>query len=397
MFIIRILNFLKGYIIFTAEGFFLERFLNIAAHRNIYLWDIRRLGTAKMRMRISTRGFTKIREVAEKTQSHVEIISKRGIPFFIKKYRGRTAFAVGLAVFFVIVFVLSFFIWAVDIDYEGTRVHPNIVRAELYSAGLKAGTPTFLINKQSIASQLMTNIPEFSWVGINIQGTRAIIQIKERAIIPEVEDLSVPCNIKAKRAGIIDSISTRLGEQLVQKGLAVTEGQLLVNGVVDSNELGVRYLHATADIIARTWLTSSAIAEPTIEIRTQTGRTKSKHTLDLFGFNIRLFTSDKVEFAEYDRVSEIRQIRLSQNLVLPFALHYDKFYEVDKINQPINENESIAGAKAKIIADLYSKLTPDAQVLGEELTTSTTSAGELLVTVTLECLENIGQKEEILH
>ncbi len=39
--IIKIWHYLKGYVIIKIEGLTLERFLNLAANKDIYLWDIK--------------------------------------------------------------------------------------------------------------------------------------------------------------------------------------------------------------------------------------------------------------------------------------------------------------------------------------------------------------------
>ena len=42
MLFIRILNYIKGYLIITINGVFAERFINICVHRNILIWDVSR-------------------------------------------------------------------------------------------------------------------------------------------------------------------------------------------------------------------------------------------------------------------------------------------------------------------------------------------------------------------
>ena len=44
MLFIRILNYIKGYLIITINGVFAERFINICVHRNILIWDEKTAG-----------------------------------------------------------------------------------------------------------------------------------------------------------------------------------------------------------------------------------------------------------------------------------------------------------------------------------------------------------------
>ena len=40
---IKIWNYFRGYVIIRVEGLTLEKFLNLATNKDIYLWDIERI------------------------------------------------------------------------------------------------------------------------------------------------------------------------------------------------------------------------------------------------------------------------------------------------------------------------------------------------------------------
>lgn len=395
MLLIRLINFLKGYVVLSAEGFFLERFLNLAAHNNIYLWNVRRLGSQKMRVSLSAKAYSQIDEISAKTNVTTTVLHEKGLPFLMQKYRRRTSFVIGTILCFFMIITLSFFLWDIELDYTGSDVPHERIISELSYAGLRTGRPLFLIQREQAILHLMSAIPEFSWVGINIQGTRAIVQITETRDAPEIEDTTLPCNIIAMRAGVIEEIHTLLGEPLVEAGTAIAEGQLLVSGVIDSPQLGTRLLHASAEITARTWLEESTTAILHVELRPRTSRTRSFHSLELFGFRIPLYFRGEMPFAEFERHVWSRYLTLGRNLLLPFAFHYDKFYEVEVVRQPISEEEAIRNAHARLVESLISQLLPNSQILGETTTLSTSPAGETVVTVTFENLEHIGRKVEI--
>jgi len=396
MFLIKILNFIKGYISFTVEGFFVERFLNIAIHRKIYLWDIKHLGSQKARMCISRAGFELLDDIAEKTDVEVKKIKEIGLPFFIQKYRGRTAFFAGAAFFFIFLFAMSFFLWAVEIDYEGDVPLARIEQG-LENSGLKIGKPMALVNKQHIENTMMTGFAEFAWVGLNKSGTVARVTIKDRLVAPIIEDETIPCNIIAAKPGIITKIDTRLGQALVIEGMAVSEGELLVAGVIDSAALGVRYLHAMSEIEAETMIQKSATAPLLKEVITRTKNAKSRHFLNAFGLHIPLFFSDNVPFAEFERESVQKQARLGKSIFLPFILHYDKFYEVKKETVAIGEAEAIEIAKTRLAEEIKKDLTAGGQILSENLEQTLSPAGEIVITLTWTCSEKIGKQVEILR
>ena len=65
MFLVRLANFIYGYVVIIIEGMFPERFLNICARRGIYLWNVKKEGKYQISANISVRGFKMVRPVAK--------------------------------------------------------------------------------------------------------------------------------------------------------------------------------------------------------------------------------------------------------------------------------------------------------------------------------------------
>ena len=83
MFIANIINYI------SAEGCFLERFINICARRGILLRDIKRTGSERITAKISVRAFMRIRSIAFKTRTRVRVLARRGVMFWLKRYKSR--------------------------------------------------------------------------------------------------------------------------------------------------------------------------------------------------------------------------------------------------------------------------------------------------------------------
>ena len=179
MFLLRLANFIRGYIIISVEGYFLERFLNICTNRNIFLWDIKRRGTTKMTACISIAGFKRIATIAYKSRCRVKIIKRAGLPFIVSKHKKRYAFSRGVCLFFCLIFIMSSFIWGIEISGI-EKIDENTVRQLLYENGLKIGMLKNMVDVDAVRSKMMTNMPEIAWIGINIIGSKAEVEIKER-------------------------------------------------------------------------------------------------------------------------------------------------------------------------------------------------------------------------
>ena len=81
-----ILNNLAGYLRIRVEGYSPERFLNLCCYHGIFLWNLRPAKGA-YEMNIRVRDFRRLRPMVRKSRAKVRITQKRGVPFFIHKYR----------------------------------------------------------------------------------------------------------------------------------------------------------------------------------------------------------------------------------------------------------------------------------------------------------------------
>ena len=139
--------YLVGFISISVEGFFVERFINKCLVENIFLWNIKNEKSTFLRARIEARDFKKIKKIARKTNCRVKIESKKGLPFFIFNYRKRKIFVIIFLLIFVTIFVLTKFIWNVDII--GTdKINKNEIEALLRNEGIYSGNlKLFNLNK----------------------------------------------------------------------------------------------------------------------------------------------------------------------------------------------------------------------------------------------------------
>src|SRR5690554_3884232 len=113
---IKTWNFLRGYVIIRVEGLTLERFLNLAATNDIYLWDINRVDYAILEMKATIEGFRALKEVIKKVGCRVEIVEKRGLPFILYRLKYRKMLGFGFIVFFILIIFLSSIVWDIDIN-----------------------------------------------------------------------------------------------------------------------------------------------------------------------------------------------------------------------------------------------------------------------------------------
>ncbi|MCL2383627.1 MAG: sporulation protein YqfD [Oscillospiraceae bacterium] len=222
-----LLNYILGYVRIRAEGLFIERFINICINKKIFLWKTRREKSTILYANVSIKEFRRLREVSKKTKSIVNIKAKKGLPFILHKYRKRKIFFLLLLTVFAMLAISSNYIWNIEIKGDIAIPHEEIIRS-LEEEGLRIGIRKSGLDKNEVIRGIRLNRDDIAWIGINIRGTNAIVEIREVVRAPEIVREDEYCHIVADRSGMITKINVRNGTANVQVGDIVREGDILV-------------------------------------------------------------------------------------------------------------------------------------------------------------------------
>lgn len=338
MLLIKLFNLFKGYVVILVKGTFPERFLNLCTRRKIFLWNIKR--EENMTANISIQDFKRLKEISKKSFCRIHIIKKVGLPFFIYKHKKRKAMVIGIVGIAVVLYIMSYFVWAVQI-IGNTNISYDLLEQELYNAGVKSGVLRKNIDTYSVRNKLMINIPELSWMSVNIKGTTAVVEIKERNILPPAFPKDQPCSIVAKTGGVIEVANVVEGERLISPGDVVQKGQILVSGVLEGDLAGIRYVHSDGDIVATTWHEKTFDLPMYKEVKNYTGKEKSKHSLKILDFCVKLYIDGEVSYENYERKTFEKRLSLGNGFVLPLSFNYDKYFEQTVSKIKMTEKEAV--------------------------------------------------------
>ena len=127
----------------------------------------------------------------------------------------------------------------------------------LSQTGFRKGMLIYNIDKKLIQQEMIKNFDEFSWIWIDLNGTRANVTIKERVPVPEISDNTDYSNCVASSDGVIVEVMPRYGKQIVFPGDVVKRGDLLISGISETKADDIRYLHADGIVMAKTWYSIS--------------------------------------------------------------------------------------------------------------------------------------------
>jgi len=323
---------IKGYVRIRVTGFGLERFLNMAAYRGVYLWDVVRTPQG-VELNVTIKGFKMLKGCAKKTKCRTKIIKKNGVPFLLYRYRKRKLLMGGVAFFLLGLFILSSFIWRIEIEGNETLSHDTVM-VFLEEQGLRVGAPKFILNNRAIQQSLLNNFAEISWADVHTRGTRTTVRLAEALPPQEILDRRTPAHIVATAEGLITNVITWSGAPMVRQGDVVREGELLVSGILelvpDTPGTPLVYAHAQAEVWARRYHPIEFTVSLAYSEKNFTGKTATSHTLQLLFFRNRRITlpGGGNSFASYDRITTYHQPGVSGNYPMPVVLittHYSEF------------------------------------------------------------------------
>ena len=242
-----LLNRLRGQVRLRVECAFPERVLNLCGVRDLAFWDLEWENAAAFTCRMSRRDFHALSRAAERLECTLTVVGREGAPFFLGRFRHRQALVVGMVGLGLGLFLGSFFVWDYQITGNETVPEERILRV-LEQCGVGIGSFGLALDGEDIRNQVLLEIPELSWVAVNVSGCRAEVQVRERVEPPELLDETTPSNVVARRSGLVLEIRDWNGMAAVQPGTAVTEGQLLISGVEDLDTLVAPYGTVTSTL-----------------------------------------------------------------------------------------------------------------------------------------------------
>lgn len=246
-----IYNYFGGYVTVSISGRQPERFINLCMQKNIYIWNLNRLGD-KIEFNISKKAFFLIRHIAFRTGIRVRILKKNGFFLLLRKLKKRKLLISVFLVFFILINILSSFVLKIEILNE-TDIPEEKIIAKLSEIDLKKFSLRSNIDVKEISIALRNGFDSVAWVGVYEKGTRVVIDIKGRVKPPAIVEKNIPCNLVAKRDGIVKSLTAENGEKSVAPGQMVKKGQVLISGVLPiKNSEEKRYVHSMGSVMADT-------------------------------------------------------------------------------------------------------------------------------------------------
>lgn len=387
--IIKLLRSVCGYVSFVGEGGFPERFLNLCARGRVRVW-----GTCAYEEKITgfttADGYKRLRHIAKKSGVKLRLGERYGLPFFIRRNRNRGGLLLGAVLGVALLCVLSQRIWFIQVKGNETISDTQIVQ-QFEQFGVCVGVKGESINSTVIQNEAYSTLADYSWLAVNVKGSTATIEVREKNDAPDVVDKNAPCNIVAARDGIIIRLEVYDGIKEISDGYPVVEGDLLVNGITQNEDKSSVLRHAQGKCLASTLHNIEVFVPYKNEYFVFDRNGYTSYTLSLFGKNIPLGRL-KEPSGDYKHFETEKFIKTA-GVTLPFGIIKQENKGYYKTEVTLDKEQALVLAGQSFAEKAESELG-NATVVDRAVDTEYTLDG-VKITGAFVCREDIAKEEAI--
>ena len=390
MIVLRLVRWIWGYVVFTAQGLFPERFMNLTARSGINMWDVKGKGKC-LHACVMKSEYKNLRPMAKKSKMKLKVQKRRGLPFFFRRFQKRAGLLVGAALFVGILYFLSMYVWSVQVN-GCEAISEEQVKQVLSELGLNPGTLKKEIDGDRIAQSAMIRLPEVGWLAVNVRGSAVTVELRERTKPPEMVPVDEPCNLVAEMDGQVVRTEVKDGSAEVMVGDAVVKGQLLVSGVVEDKYGNNVLKHAAGRIIAATKRTLVAEVPLSQTVLRATENVIIRKRMCIFGLEIPINLTESPG-ENYAREISIDDVKAG-DVTLPITFYTEKWTEQKPVPLELNEQQ----AKEQAMKSIKEQ---ERNELGDVTVTDRQENGYVkngiyYLEATYSCEEDIAQEKQLM-
>ncbi len=315
--------------------------------------------------------------------------SEVGIPHFAKKHVKRYGLIVGAVLCALIVYLQSFVVWELEIS-GNNKISDDEIKSTLASLGFSEGSFILPSELSELQNRFILSESRISWIAINMSGTVAFVEVKERDVKEDLQEKPSMSGIVSSRDCIIELSQVTCGTSLVNIGDTVQKGQMLISPLAIGKDGNEYLVGAYGTVLARTYEEFSVQVPYYRQSASFTGRKSSAYTFSFLGKELSFDVLSFEKFDKYIRTVKTEKVKLLQKAELPI-----KMTKQEKLEYVLCE-EIITPQQARKVAfgKMYSKISqalPEAEILSTTFSESEESDCFVL-RCRVECIRDVAMR-----
>ena len=360
------------------------RFANLCRNNGIEMRHITCRNDA-IEIEIDAKHFKKLRPLVRKTHVKIHILNRQGPAFFFYRHKRRWWFLLGAAACAGTIYVLSLFIWQIDIDGNSKYTDALILQA-LAQMDVKTGCKKSEIYLPAIEEELRLMYNEITWVSASITGTKMQIELREGDMKTSEREGILPANLTADEDAVITNIVVRRGTAAVQYGDEVKKGDVLIEGKVfiyneDETLKKVEYLNVDGDIFGEYQQKYEKNYQRKHEVRSYNGKNYRELGITIGGKCFRLPAWQRIfkDKAADNILNEVwswkKQFRLTPTFYLPLTMDYTEYVPYRNVVKDYTDEDIKKMAEEELQKYLHELQKKGVQIISNSVTISLDAGG----------------------
>lgn len=367
---------LSGKLTIEVKALKVEKILNAIWNKNISINKVIKLDLTTIMFEVDYADYDEVLAIIKRYKGKMRITNRNGWIFRLIRLRKRISLVLGMFIFFGIIYGLSNYIWAIDIETK-ENLTPFEVRRELDSIGIKPGLKKSDINVYEIERKMQTINNQIMWIRTRIEGSTLHLVIEEK-INPPSTEVKENDSVVAKCDGEVERVYTYSGNPAVAPGDIVKEGDVLIYPVQGREGFEVE-TKPKGKVIANTFYEKYMEVQISGDKLERSGKKQSDVYLSFWGKKIYL---KKVinKFTYYDKIEE-------NNGVFNSVTYFEK--KATTVNE--DKDKIIEDASNKLEASLKKSLSNDVKITNKDIVTEDVGDGKILVKVMFTVEQDIAK------
>lgn len=365
-----------------------EELLNACLTEDLPILQPRRQDLWTLRLCVYERDYPRLAALVLKRGGELRLLSQRGGSRDRRLLRRRLGLLIGGAALLACLLVSSLFVWEIRLEGAEDLSRGELLR-KLEDCGLRTGSFTPAVDVEALCDRMLLSEPRLVWMTVNFRGSVAEVRLLRRVERTEIRAETAPADLRASRTGIIRRVSVLSGQPAVQPGEAVTVGELLISGTVDSITAAPRSLRAQGEVWADTWYEMTALCPASQGKARAGGGPRGRLALKIGDTRINFYQNSGKPIDGCDKIVHEYILGIGGLFQLPLGLVWEEIRPYAAAGTAAGIGEE---AGQRMIAELAERIDGEiltAQILHAELD------GLTAVTVRAHCLENIAQQVDI--
>lgn len=397
---IKLFDEVGGIITLRLRGVNQERLVNIALTRGIYIWDLKRRDDC-LYFRVRSSAYKAIQNIADENGYELEIIARKGLPFYKSIMKRRMGLLGGAVLFILALYFMSSFVWFIEVT-GNEQIDTKEIIASAAHNGIYVGAAKWRFRTNKTEAAILRDMAQLSYVECEVQGVKVNIKVVEK-ILPD-DEITGPCHIIASKDGVVEDMLVLSGQANVKVGQVVGKGDILISGIVfptvpyamEEGEpppvLEPYQVRAKGTVKARTWYEGYGECPLKVEKKVFTGKEASAIYLKTPWKQVCLKkTKPNYELYEIEQSNKAIKTFLGE-----WGIRKQVVREQKNVVKQYREEEAIALARERGMKNLRRQLQSYWQICDTQIEVLSAPSDSIArIKISIECIEDISQAQAI--